>query len=365
MKQHAGRAVALAVVTATLSSCGLGYNRMLFVTKTNIGMDIDSKPPTAEISVARREGVIAPTFDGAKTPPVMGGFRYEGSWWDPRVSAVFSGGKAALTVSKLFTSTSATDPTPQDSKLCAKELPKSRILAFFSKIPVLRAFTEEGDRARPFFFATDTGTGLKVAWSGTGGSFPDSLKFGYNRKEYAFAPVFAQDLGEQRCKTRSGQTDAQADGRYEIDSPSFLATLDNDIDAKAFTTSSYSFSQFFATGQAAENLALQPAVRAVLGKRMDPSAFDAAQQALDKQREEAAPLIKEAHGLIDGMATDAALDDARDKARTAGLLGTTEDFPPNSDVAAKKTFLKAVSTVGDNKERLAALKKFVAALKGE
>jgi hypothetical protein len=226
---------------------------------------------------------------------------------------------------------------------------------------VLRAFTEEGDRARPFSFATDTTTGLKVAWSGTGGAFPDSLKFGYNRKEFAFAPVFEQKLGDQKCETTTGQ----ADGEYEIDTPSFLATLDNDIDAADFAKSSYKYSQFFATGQAAENLALQPGVRAVLGKRMDATAFEAAQAALDTHRAAVKPLMTEAHERIDAMSTDAALDAARDKARTAGLLGSTEDFAPGSDIAAKKTFLKTISTVGDSKERLEALNKFVALLKGQ
>src|SRR5262245_57749866 len=73
---RSGSRGALAVLLpALLGGCALGYNSMLFVTKSNIGLDVDTRPPTAEISIARREGVIAPTFEKGQKPPVLASFR--------------------------------------------------------------------------------------------------------------------------------------------------------------------------------------------------------------------------------------------------------------------------------------------------
>ena len=48
--------------------CSALEEHVLFMTKTNVGIDVDSKPPTAEISIARREAVLEPTFEGGQTP---------------------------------------------------------------------------------------------------------------------------------------------------------------------------------------------------------------------------------------------------------------------------------------------------------
>ena len=389
-----GRAIRCLLVSSLVfnSGCGIGYNRMLFFTKTNIGMDVDTKPPTAEITVARREAVIAPTFEGGKTPPVLGGLRYTGSWWWPKISGVFSGGKSAITIAKLFTSESTTDPGG-DSHLCVASAPKSRILHFFSMVPVLGALTEEGDGARPFFFATDTATGLKVAWSGATAAFPDSFKLGYNRKDFAYAPVFGQDntKGNRDGQDKERKPGAEANEKnnsevkgekwngedankgesacpqYQIDVPSFIATLDYSIDAKTLETEkgkdSYQFVQFFATGAAADALALQPAVRRALGERMDPTAFQQAKEDIEWIRKETPPLLKEANEKINALSTEAQLDWAREKAVAAGVLAPGENFPAGSDVAAQKTFLKEAAKPGDDKVRLEALRRFVALLK--
>ncbi|MFY4729844.1 hypothetical protein, partial [Nitrospira sp. BLG_2] len=53
----------------SLNGCGLGFNSLIFATKTNYGVDIDATPPAAEISIARHEGVIEPIFEDGKTLP--------------------------------------------------------------------------------------------------------------------------------------------------------------------------------------------------------------------------------------------------------------------------------------------------------
>ena len=41
---------------------GCASDRALIGTKTNVGIDIDTKPPTADISIGRKEFAILPTF---------------------------------------------------------------------------------------------------------------------------------------------------------------------------------------------------------------------------------------------------------------------------------------------------------------
>ncbi len=66
-------AATCALALLTLPAC-IGYDRMLFTTKSNVGVDLDSTPPTFDVTIARREVVIEPTFDNAETLPVMASF---------------------------------------------------------------------------------------------------------------------------------------------------------------------------------------------------------------------------------------------------------------------------------------------------
>ena len=377
-----------AVATSLLAGCGIGYNRMLFFTKTNVGLDVDTTPPTAEISVARREVVIAPTFEGGKTPPVMGGFRFKGGPFSPSVSAVFSGGRAATITSKLLftdkesevdanaTSNPATsNPASSNSaSMCVAGAPHSGLLDVVSGIPGVRLLTEETDTARPFFFATDTTTGLKVAWSGATQAIPDTFKFGYNRKEFAFAPVYGHKSNcdpeavagsasnDKGAGTTSADTaTAKPGSNFLIEVPSFLATLGNSAGAGGSADVKYDYSQFFATGEAANELARRPEVRNVLGTRMSAD-LENAQKKLDKGRQDGAALKTEADGLIDKLASDADADLAREKAIAAGLIDPGTTFPADAtDLSKKQAFLKEIDKPGDNK--IDELRKFVELLK--
>jgi len=73
MKQH--WLVGFFGLALYLQGCVIGYNSTLFVTQSNVGLDVETKPPIFEMSIARREGVIAPAFEGGQTPPVMASFR--------------------------------------------------------------------------------------------------------------------------------------------------------------------------------------------------------------------------------------------------------------------------------------------------
>ena len=54
--------ILLLFVAVVVDGCAIGYNTTLFTTKSNIGLDVDTKPPVAEISISRQEGVLAPGF---------------------------------------------------------------------------------------------------------------------------------------------------------------------------------------------------------------------------------------------------------------------------------------------------------------
>src|SRR5438034_1931341 len=91
-----------ALLALVLSGCGIGYNQTFFVTSSNVGLNVDTKPPVAEISIARREAVIAPTFGEAKVPPVYANFGVHAAGFLPLttdVSGLFAGGDAADIVS--------------------------------------------------------------------------------------------------------------------------------------------------------------------------------------------------------------------------------------------------------------------------
>lgn len=232
--------VLLLVVSASSTACGIGYNRLFFMTKTNIGLDVDSKPPTAELSIARREAVIEPDFSDGNAPPVVASYRYEGNWFSPRIAQTFAGGRAAA----ILTAADPNTVKPDAAHACLE------------KKPELCWLMEKQEGVRPFFFAADTAFGLKVAWSGTTGQYPDSLKMGYNRIEFALAPVFGPE---------SEPNSPDPNCPYPLHTPSFIGSVDNAISVvDAFSGGDRSFSQVFATGVAADNLAADSNVRGAL-----------------------------------------------------------------------------------------------------
>src|SRR5262245_16174552 len=104
MKTHFA---ALPILASLLGGCA-GYNHTLFMTKSNVGLDFDSKPPTLEINVSRKEAVIAPSFEGGKTPPVLASFKPGaggggsfGSFF-MGTDQTFAGGDAAMAMAQLY-----------------------------------------------------------------------------------------------------------------------------------------------------------------------------------------------------------------------------------------------------------------------
>ncbi len=175
-----GAKLVLFIVALLLGGCAVGYNSAMFVTRSNVGIDIQSTPPIAEISISRQEGLISPVFEGGQTPPLLGSFG-TGSEGLLRVpfgtKSVFAGGGAAVALVNK-------ENNAQADGLPLSEEPKKRCgqgtnISFPGPGCVL-----------PLFLAVDTTLGAKIAWSGATSTVPDSLTIGYNRREAALAPVF-------------------------------------------------------------------------------------------------------------------------------------------------------------------------------
>ena len=127
--------------------------------------------------------------------------------------------------------------------------------------------TGEPDKKKLMFVGTATTVGLKVGSAETG-PVPDSLLFGYRRKEISVIP-----LGEER----------RSDGTVKAIYPLVLASVDMNTKTTDPTETGITLKQFFATGQAADGLAKnnQPYPRAFNIKAEEAAfAADAAQRVL-------------------------------------------------------------------------------------
>ncbi len=261
------------VIMANVGGCGIGYNRVLFGTKTNVGFEVDTKPPVIQLNIARTEGVIAPQFENGKKLPVLASFRFKNSdSFSPNIGSAFATGDAALTLAALYNE--GTPPGNWQSRfdLVRDEIDSSLKLDNPPSIQDNAAmlFAEKGSDGeyfqktdvRPVFFGTDTSLGLKIGWSGAG-AFPDSAKLGFNRKELAWVPV------SMREKIVDGKT------KYHVKTSSLLATIDSAISQPTLVDGApkmdIQYVQYFATGEAATLLALQQDVRQAMLVRLDPN----------------------------------------------------------------------------------------------
>ena len=257
------RVVALLIIIVSIMGCGIGFNKTLFFTKSNVGLDIDSRPPTAEVTISRREGVIAPTFEDGKTPPVLASFTVDVngiSAFFGGISSTFAGGDAAVTMAKLYDDS---DEEVEGKYTCAdfdssfKISQEPNYVDWFGNPDQSKKLLKKGE-IEPFIFGTDTSFGLKVAWSGITAQAPDTVKLGFNRKEFALAPVTSSPIPDT--------TDSK------VRMPSFLATIDNSTKLGSMKDSKIQHLQYFATGKAANLMALREAVRKAMISRLDPVA---------------------------------------------------------------------------------------------
>ncbi len=230
-----------------LSACAVGSTSVLFATKSNFGLDVDTKPPTMELAISRRETAIAPTFAESHTLPLYADFGSRQGVMNKffmGLSSTFAGGKAAT---KITTSENQKDPNPS----CVDfTLPKDQEPHYWTLFKPEKPLPKQG-RVRPFLFATDTVFGLKVVWNSPSDPVPDALKVGFNRKEFAWAPIH---VNEGACPGKRPQPVGNAKA-YHADMPSFFALIRTRNELTDFTNSRVRYVQIFATGKAAEGVA--------------------------------------------------------------------------------------------------------------
>lgn len=223
-----GSILLLLVGAGSLVACN-DPNTVLFVTNSSLGINFDSKPPTANIAYDRTEGYIAPRYPNGGAPPVAASMETGGNIFNPIVRQSYVTGSAAVI---------ATGGTPQN--------PPTEM-------------TGERDKKKLMFVGTATTVGLKVGFSGETGAAPDSLLFGYRRKEISVIP-----LGEENLP----------DGKVRAVYPSVFASVDMNTTTSDPGKTGITSKQFFATGQAADQLVKNnPAVSAAFGVKAQDAAM--------------------------------------------------------------------------------------------
>lgn len=179
---------------------------VLFVTVTSIGIDADMKPANITIGYDRYEGYIGPVYETGAIPPVVARIESNLEIFNPEIRQVYATGEAAKLVTGAQTNVSSEKPLSGNKRLA--------------------------------FFGTGTNIGLKVAFMA---NTPESISFGYKRKEFSFIP-----MGKKIDKDTGKQTDVYG---------SVLASIDMNVNTPSLTDTKLGVSQFFATGIAAEQLA--------------------------------------------------------------------------------------------------------------
>ena len=275
-----------------LQGCGIGYKRVIFGTNSNIGVDLDSEPPSTEVSIRRQEYVIEPVFENGKTLPVEASFKARSNGLTNffyGVDSSFTTGEAAIGMSALYntgdailipsnaTGVSALDDF-SESYIISKSTPDNGLKRFpglsldhqprrrklFSKDLEPVVLLESGV-VEPLYFTTDSTLGLTVKWSSLSGA-PSAFKLGYNRKEIALAPVSMVQKKDPACTDRDEANDYNC---YLVNIPSVLATNESGIRLGA-GRQDVKWLQYFATGDAATTLTLRKGVREAMLKNSNP-----------------------------------------------------------------------------------------------
>jgi hypothetical protein len=216
-------AAALSALCLTLPGCA-EVDSVLFVTTTTIGIDADSRPPHATIGYDRYEGYIGPTYSTGAVPPVYAKIDSNLQIFNPEIRQLYATGDAA----RLVTQKIEPDKVDPDPKM----------------------YSGTGE---VMLFGTGSNIGLRVTFAG---NVPESLSLGYKRKEFSFIPLGSEDETEPDPADPNKTITRKVD-RYG----SVLAVMDMGVKTTSLNETGMSVTQFFATGDAARNLAAQPFMR--------------------------------------------------------------------------------------------------------
>lgn len=199
-----------ACLVLLLSGCATPGENVVFVTKTSIGINVESTPPSASFANDRLEGFFAPKYSDGTIPPVISSLSTNGELFNREIKQLYATGNAAIIA------TSETTPA----------------------IPATGNLSIVGDanEVKQMFFGTSTTIGIKL---GFGATVVDAFTLGYRRGEISIIPL----------------------GKPGTPFPSVLSTLDTNLAAKTLQNTQQGIGQVFATGTAAEQMAGRPNVR--------------------------------------------------------------------------------------------------------
>ncbi|MEM7544720.1 MAG: hypothetical protein AAF367_04220 [Pseudomonadota bacterium] len=224
-------------ICAALAGCG--ETNAIFVTSTSIGINAETTPPNISLAYDRQEGFYGPTDESGSAPPVVARITSNQSIINPEVVQLYATGEAAL------------DVTVGEGAVAAR------------RNAIAQDATISGDR-RVAFFGTAQTTGLKVTFNPV--NVVDSVTLGYKRKEASYLPLVEDEAGIARY-------------------PSTLAALTLNSRIQGLSDTNLGMGQFFATGDAARNLAVSPGIRGLFGEmaRQSVEAAAATSVARDQQ----------------------------------------------------------------------------------
>jgi len=192
--------------------CACTSDKVIFVTSTSLGINVDTTPGTVSLAYDRTEGYVAPSYQSGTLPPVIAGIDTDGQAIAPEIRQLYATGPAAIIVGG-GTATEPATMTRRTGKLA--------------------------------FVGTTTTVGIKAAFT-TGA--PESFNFGYKRKEFSYIPLGCQVPG-QTAPPRVCPEDG-------IDLyPSAIGSFDTAVSIPSPSGTTFTTRQFIATGAAATALA--------------------------------------------------------------------------------------------------------------
>lgn len=217
------------VVCVTLLLCGCAQppRNVVFVTKSSIGVDVEATTQTASFAYDRTEGYFAPRYVNQAPPTVYASMATNGKMTDRSIKQTYGTGRAAELLSRPVDAPTAPDTRPTLLRPAALALP-----------PAAAASVPAPAEPKALLFGNGTVFGFKI---GVGPTAIDSFTLGFKRKELSIIPQDEQD------------------GSF----PSVLASIDTNAAATpSVSASDATITQFFATGVAADNLAVNTGIHA-------------------------------------------------------------------------------------------------------
>ncbi|MGD2108859.1 MAG: hypothetical protein PVI86_05645 [Phycisphaerae bacterium] len=273
-----------------------GTNHLLLVARSNSGFDADTVPTVVELSLmGRYDGIHAPSFEEAQTPPVVTSLRRQKGLWPP-MGAIFAAGPAALGVASGTNAESAGLGRSEEAVAAAvqrcEQLSEIELMQP-PKVhhPSQRLF-RPGD-VPPVSFSTSRSIGVELEFlAPRSPPVLQSVHAGIRRKELLATPLSISEQpnrdrpfvvrtpsvlalvnvpGDENSRhpasAEEGSADRTADDttaagtvpKATIESSNANADLDTEQTGRHKLTRI----QFFATGRAATRLATDPRVRRV------------------------------------------------------------------------------------------------------